>query len=101
MRSKPYPERKAAKFRRHFYNKTYLKAIQEMPCLVCRRSPCHAHHHPTKGAGGTWRDLTPLCPVCHGEFHSQGQRTFQEKHGLDLREEARAVYNNLSQLRQT
>ena len=71
--------------------------VMDMDCLVpdCTRRPIDPHHHPTVGAGGTYRDLTPLCGGMYGhhqEFHSVGQATFQASHGLDLKAAAEKIY---------
>ena len=61
-------------------------AIKAMRCCVpgCAHWPSDAAHVKSRAAGGTKRDLVPLCHEHHMEQHSTGIKTFQEKHGIDL-----------------
>lgn len=43
-----------------------------IPCLVCHRLPVQAHHVRTRGAGGTYRHLVPLCLDHHTQWHTKG-----------------------------
>lgn len=58
-------------------------------CLVrgCRARPCVPHHQVSRGARGKDEDTVPLCWAHHEEAH-RGQKTFEERHGLDLEHEA-------------
>ena len=47
--------------------------------------PIDPHHVRSRGAGGTARDLVPLCRIHHSMFHTFGRHTFDEKFGTDLR----------------
>lgn len=62
-------------------------ACRKRSCLVarCRNWPCVPHHVRTRGAGGKDADTVPLCWEHHEAAHGPG---FEEKHGLDLAEEA-------------
>ena len=90
-------KRRRSSWLKRFGSKAYRAMVRAMSCLVpdCQRSPIDAHHHPTVGAGGTYRDLTPLCSGIdghHTEFHSTGQATFQKKYGLDIKAAAEKIY---------
>ncbi len=65
---------------------------------LCRRSrccvpgcqssdeSCDPHHVPSRAAGGLDQDTVPLCRFHHDEFHSCGERTFDERHEVVLPE---------------
>ena len=91
--------RRQDRFARQFGSKARLTKIQEMPCLVHshgRRSACpsrglqfsQAAHARSRGAGGTARDIVPLCHICHTRQHAQGIKTFQLDSALDLTKHA-------------
>lgn len=55
--------------------------------------PNHAHHVRTSANSGTGIkpsdfNAVPLCAAHHNEVHTIGQKTFEEKHGVDLMAEA-------------
>lgn len=48
----------------------YADVIRGLPCDVCGKpGPSEPHHARTRGAGGSKRDLLPLCLRCHREAH--------------------------------
>ncbi|MEM7048952.1 MAG: hypothetical protein AAF604_04795 [Acidobacteriota bacterium] len=67
--------------------------VREHDCCVpgCWWRPIHAHHYITRGAGGNWRHLVPLCSRHHDEFHDRGRETFARNHRVDLAEVARQM----------
>ncbi|RUP35810.1 MAG: hypothetical protein EKK60_16890 [Gordonia sp. (in: high G+C Gram-positive bacteria)] len=69
------------------------EAVRGMACLVGQgcHGRIHAAHVRSRGAGGTRRDLVPLCELHHREQHQRGIRTFEAAHGLDLSGEAARV----------
>lgn len=63
----------------------YLEEVSRLPCVVCMRSPCEAHHpiHDRFSARkADDRDAIPLCPDCHRELHAN-KRSWREMHGPD------------------
>lgn len=58
--------------------------LRQMSCCVCGRQPSDPHHVRSRGAGGTAKDLVPLCRADHRELHQIGARTFAERHEIDL-----------------
>lgn len=72
--------------------------VGNLPCCICRRRPTNgkndAHHTKTVGAGGTERDLIPLCRLHHSQFHQMGRWSFQAWAGFDLAELAAALWEN-------
>lgn len=66
----------------------YSERIRRMPCCVpgCKaRGKSDPHHCPTRGAGGVWHDLSPLCPADHDRVHLVGVSTFETEHGISFR----------------
>ena len=58
-------------------NKAHLAFVAEQPCLICKRSPCDAHHlkfaQPnTLGRKVSDEFTVPLCRDHHNELHRQG-----------------------------
>ena len=58
-------------------SKAHLLFVREQPCLVCRQSPCDAHHlkfAQPKALGRKVSDefTVPLCRAHHHELHRQG-----------------------------
>jgi len=79
-------KRKAERYREHFGSKA--EYVRQLPCCVCgRAAPSEPHHYPSRGAGGTSKDLVPLCTAHHREFH-MGAETFQARYGVDLKARA-------------
>ena len=69
--------------------KEHLRLVAEQPCLVCGRSPSHAHHiryAQAKGLGLKVSDefTVPLCAIHHSENHATGnERRWWQEHNLD------------------
>lgn len=58
-------------------DKEHLKAVAQQPCLVCGRSPSHAHHltfvQPrARGLKTSDEWVVPLCYLHHRELHDRG-----------------------------
>jgi len=81
---KANPKRKRQRFQDAFGSAAYLERIQALPCVVCGQTPSEAAHVRSRAAGGTWRDLVPLCHAHHQEQHTIGIRSFEDRHGVDL-----------------
>lgn len=65
--------------------------IKAMPCVVCHDYTVEsdtAHVGSSKGAGGSYKDLIPLCRVHHTELHAIGKTSFQKVHDICLEAEA-------------
>lgn len=77
------PERRAKLRERQFG--PHATRIRALPCCVCGADPpSDPAHIRSRGAGGTSRDLVPLCRRCHREQHAAGIETFQRDHDVDL-----------------
>ena len=70
-------------------SKEHLQFVAEQPCLICGRSPSHAHHvrfAQSKGLALKVSDefTVPLCAIHHSENHSTGdERNWWQKHNID------------------
>ena len=70
-------------------SKEHLKYVAQQPCLICGRSPSHAHHvrfAQSKGLALKVSDefTVPLCVIHHSENHSTGdERKWWQKHNID------------------
>ena len=94
----PMPERKTrmrrrnearARKRRQRDFGSKAEYIVTHPCCACGSDyKVEPHHHPTRGAGGTSKDLVPLCRACHREYHTYGAETFQGERRVDLTAQA-------------
>jgi hypothetical protein len=49
-----------------------VKFVAALPCLVCGVLPSENHHVRSRGAGGSYHDVVPLCRRCHDRFHTIG-----------------------------
>ena len=83
--------RKAKRFVDGFGSPERVAWIQAMPCAACGAIPSECAHVRSRGAGGGWADIVPLCAPCHRAQHSEGVATFAARRGLDLDAVARRV----------
>jgi hypothetical protein len=69
--------------------KEHLRFVARQPCLICGRSPAHAHHiryAQSKGLGLKVSDefTVPLCVIHHTENHTTGdERRWWQEHKID------------------
>lgn len=84
-------ERKKALFEKQYGNDDYVAALHKEGCQIpdCRptsgsRSEIQCDHTPTRAAGGTWRQMVPLCLYHHRLKHDVGVESFQAFYGIDL-----------------
>jgi len=66
-----------------------------MPWAKSCSGPIEAAHVRSRGAGGTRRDLVPLCQGHHREQHARGVVTFEKTYGVNLDAEARRIADKL------
>jgi hypothetical protein len=88
--AKSNAKRKKARFLKAFGSRERVLAIKAMPCLVCGALPSDNAHIKSRGAGGSFRDVVPLCRNHHQEHHA-GPKALEAKYGLNLREAADAL----------
>lgn len=77
-------KRQRARFERAYGSPANVERIRNTPCVICGRTPSEAAHVRSRGAGGTWRDIVPLCSEHHREQHQVGIATFERRHKIDL-----------------
>ena len=84
-------ERDTARFEKHFHSEERVLFVKRLPCVRCGKrflSPwmVHVHHDPTKAAGGTYKDTSPVCGICHTlgghARHTVGVETFWAEVGM-------------------
>ena len=79
-------------------DRSHLKHVAGQPCLVCGRTPAHAHHltfaQPrARGlkSGDQW--AVPLCALHHRELHDRGnERAYWKDKGMDPEQIAEALW---------
>jgi hypothetical protein len=70
-------------------SKEHLRFVAEQPCLICGRSPSHAHHirfAQSRGLGLKVSDefTVPLCAIHHQQNHATGnERLWWQEHKID------------------
>lgn len=74
----------ANKFENQFYSRERVRFIQSLPCVVCGYRPCDNAHVKSRGSGGDYRFVVPLCRKHHSEQGRDGITTFQVRYELDL-----------------
>jgi hypothetical protein len=101
-RINPYNAERAQRlFERQFHSDEFVKWVQGHGCSIpgCDRGPVEAAHSVSRGAGGTWADVLPLCRSHHREQHDLGVQTFSSKYGIDMAAlalETAAVWTHLN-----
>lgn len=67
--------------------------VRSLCCCVCGAlPPSEAHHVKSRGAGGTRKDLAPLCARCHRLGHVMGWTSFGMRFGVNLEAEAKRLW---------
>jgi len=92
-------EKWRANWIRAYGSKARVKWMQNQRCVACDGWPSVNAHikspdEPPSGMGRKhdFKWIVPLCHKCHGELHSIGQRSFEDKHLIDLGLEAIVVF---------
>jgi hypothetical protein len=79
-------------------SKEHLQFVAQQPCLVCGRSPSHAHHvrfAQSKGLALKVSDefTVPLCAIHHSENHATGyERRWWQTRNIDPLKVARVLW---------
>ena len=79
-------------------NKTHLLFVRGQPCLICKRSPCDAHHIKFAQSTALGRKVSdeftvPLCRGHHREVHRCGdEAAWWDKAGVNPSAAARALW---------
>ena len=87
------PERRARLHDEQFGPEAFQKWVRAQTCCVpdCGGWPPELAHVKSRGAGGTWEDIVPLCTRHHREQHDMGIASFQERYGFDMRVQAEDI----------
>jgi hypothetical protein len=84
---------------RRIRDKEHLRAVAQQPCLVCGRSPSHAHHltfvQPrARGLKTSDEWVVPLCYLHHRELHDRGdEREWWDQKSIDAAIAAEKFWN--------
>lgn len=93
---KPIPKqnkkRADANYARAYHSEARVKWVQQLLCMICRRSPCENAHTVTGGMGrkSGYANVIPLCPPCHRAIHAGELRL-----SADLKRAAASYVNTL------
>ena len=70
-----------------------------MPCAACGKAPpSDPAHVRSRGAGGLdHANVVPLCRKCHIEQGGAGIKTFQARHGIDMKAIAEEIAESLQE----
>lgn len=94
---------------KYFCSEERVQAIKESQCIICSSLPSDNAHVRSRGSGGTWKDIIPLCRIHHTELDTKGINTFEKKHQINLKELAlqysedypcQSIVKNIDQERQ-
>ena len=80
------------RFKVQFHSQEFVEWGKRQPCVACGRvhweegKPANEiHHEPPRSRGGTWQDVSVLCPDDHtrgpGARHTSGPVTFWKRVG--------------------
>ena len=78
--------------------KEHLRYVASQPCLICGRSPSHAHHlryAQSRGLGLKVSDefTVPLCAIHHNQIHTTGkEQEWWQQQNIDPLKVARALW---------
>jgi len=79
-------------------DKEHLKLVAQRPCLICARTPSHAHHLTFAQRRGLSIKVSdeftvPLCAIHHDECHRSGnERSWWARYSLDPMQVAAAMW---------
>lgn len=83
---------------RRIRDAAHLKYVAALPCLVCGRTPSHAHHlrfAELRSLGSKPSDqwTVPLCPIHHRSLHDAGREDeWWQAKGIDAKAEAERLW---------
>jgi hypothetical protein len=79
-------------------NKEHLRLVASQPCLICGRSPSHAHHVRYAQSRGLSLKVSdeftvPLCAIHHHHIHTTGkEREWWQERNIDPLKIARSLW---------
>jgi len=69
---------------KHFGPIERVMLVKMTPCLICRQLPSENAHLVSRGAGGTYKDIIPLCHKHHSQLDIKGRTSFEAIHNINL-----------------
>lgn len=84
---------------RRLRDPAHLKHVASLPCLICGRTPSHAHHLrfvQPRSLGSKPSDewAVPLCPIHHRSLHDTGrEEEWWQARGIDAKAEAERLWH--------
>ena len=84
---KPVNKERRAKLREIQYGPDdFVFWVHALSCIVpgCTNRDVEEAHVRSRAAGGSWRDVVPMCKSHHRRSHTAGILTFERETGLDL-----------------
>jgi hypothetical protein len=82
-------KRKKERFARQFHSEEFVEWTRQSRCVVhsCTHGvPSECAHNPSRGAGGTWVDVSPMCGFHHRQQHHIGVKKFQRLYGISFKQ---------------
>lgn len=94
------PKRRKTAFKKHFGSSERVITINKMTCSVkgCYNTNIVNAHLISRGSGGTYKDIIPLCNTHHQEEHAIGTSSFLTKYGLNAEGEIKRVRTALGEI---
>lgn len=72
-------ERKDREWVKQFHSDEFVEFTHDQPCVRCGATPSEPHHEPLRSQGGTWKNVSPVCPDCHTLGADARHRTSAER----------------------
>ncbi|HEV2161863.1 MAG TPA: DUF968 domain-containing protein, partial [Stellaceae bacterium] len=88
---------------RRLRDPAHLKYVASLPCLICGRTPAHAHHlrfAQLRSLGSKPSDewTVPLCPIHHRSLHDAGrEEEWWQAKEIDAKAEAERLWTETHQ----
>ena len=94
------PKRRKELFKRNFHSKERVEKINNMSCSVigCKNKNIANAHMKSRGAGGDYKSIIPLCHQHHQEEHQIGNGVFLRKYGINVKEKIKEVRELLGEI---
>jgi hypothetical protein len=77
-------KRRASRFRRNFHSEAFVCFTRGCCCAFCGSCEfvVNGHVQHSRGAGGGWRAILPVCGLCDVIWETRGRKTFLVGWGL-------------------
>jgi hypothetical protein len=93
-------ERRAERWADGYHSGEFVEWVKSHPCCVpaCGRADIEVAHVRSRGAGGSWQNVVPLCGAHHRRSHTEGIKTFERSIGFPLADVAAEMYRRWTDL---